>query len=237
MRRGDGAAGGRSVLFVCAERIARDPTVVRLLAGSFAPLDPVIVAASRDDRRSFAERVAAIDRLLDGCEVGAGHGYDAWMLMAAAAERAERSASLPRLLLFNPVLGASQNLNGSLLGFRAPRGRRVRAAFGLDPEEDGDAALMARAAYVFGDTDPHSALRDWRYLRGLGCAVHIVRGWHERNRTAVEAQMRDVIVEFVRDQVSGVRCQGAGGRGGGSLRSQSSSGRRAAPQLVGNLPR
>ena len=187
------------VLFSCAEKVAQDPAAQRLLAEVFAPFDLSLVPSRSEDRRAFAAAVTAVDAMLDDLLVAVGHGFDAWVLMAAAAERAARSVAVPYLLLLNPVLGACQHLNGSLLGYRAPRGRRVRAAFGLDVDEDGCRALIERTTYVFGDNDPHSSLRDWRYLRGLGCGVHVVRGWHERNRVAVESQVRDILVDYLRD--------------------------------------
>lgn len=193
------ASQGFGVLFLCAERVARDPSAGRLMAQAFRPCSLTVIAAPRADGRSFAQRVAAVDRLLDAFPVAAAHGFDAWLLMAAAAERVERKAPVPQLLLFNPILGGSQHLNGALLGYRAPRGRRVRAAFGLELDHDGHPALIERTTYVFGDTDPHSALRDWRYLRGLGCSVHVVRGWHERNRVAIESQLHEIIANYMND--------------------------------------
>jgi hypothetical protein len=201
-RGGDDAAARERALFLCREEIARDPSVQRLLNDAFAPFAVAVVVTNRRVRRGFAEQVAELDAMLADCAVAIGHGYDAWVLMAAAAARADRDVLVPQLLLINPVLGASQHLNGSLLGYRAPRGRRVRAAFGLESEDDGHPELVERTTYVFGDNDPHSSLRDWRYLRGLGCRVHGIRGWHERNRASVESQLFEVLAEYARDQAA-----------------------------------
>jgi len=198
----ENAATRERAVFLCREEIARDPSVRRLLHEALAPLDVSVAVTNRRVRRGFAEQVAEIDAMLADCAVAIGHGYDAWVLMAAAAERADRDLLVPQLLLVNPVLGASQHLNGALLGYRAPRGRRVRAAFGLEADEDGLPELVERTTYVFGDNDPHSSLRDWRYLRGLGCRVHGIRGWHERNRASVEAQLFEVLADYARDLVA-----------------------------------
>jgi len=194
----DDSAGGRPrILLLCWERIARRRIVERWLTDVRSPFAVDAVEAVDGWRRNpFARQVDEIDTLLDTHAVAVAHGYDAWVLMAAAEQRAARAASLPYLLLLNPVLGASQHLNGALVGYRAPRGTRVRTAFGLDAEEDGCRQLIERTTYVFGDHDRYSAQRDWSYLRGLGSRVHTIRGWHRINWAGVEGQLREVFADY-----------------------------------------
>lgn len=198
------------VMFLCGERLAHSATAQRLMADPSWPFEVSAVATPEDwRRRSFGFQTAYVDGLFDDYGIAVAHGYDAWVLMAAAEQRAARDASCPFLLLLNPVLGASQHLNGSLVGYRAPRGARVRAAFGLEPEVDGRRALTSRVAYVFGDNDRYSSERDWLYLRGLGCRVYTVRGWHPRHRGAVEEQLLEIIADYSSEVVAKV----APGRG------------------------
>lgn len=188
------------VLFLCWEKLARDPVAQRLMAQRTWPFQ-VSAVETRDEwrRRGFSFQVDQVDALLEEFTVAVAHGYDAWVLMAAAEQRAARGAEVPFLLLLNPVLGASQHLNGSLVGYRAPRGPRVRLAFGLDHDEDGVRALTSKVAYVFGDNDRYSSQRDWSYLRGLGCRVYTVRGWHPRHRREIEEQLEEIIGEYSRE--------------------------------------
>ncbi len=188
------------VLFLCWEKLARDPVAQRLVTQSTWPFQVCAVETREEWRRhGFSFQVDQIDALLEDFTVAVAHGYDAWVLMAAAEQRAVRGAAVPFLLLLNPVLGASQHLNGFLVGYRAPRGPRVRSAFGLDPDEDGLRALTSKVAYVFGDNDRYSSERDWSYLRGLGCRVFTVRGWHPRHRREIEEQLEEIIGEYSRE--------------------------------------
>ena len=196
---GCGAARPR-VLFLCWEKVAHGAAAQRLMSADRWPFEVIAVETGEGWRRlRFASQVDEVDRLLDDFAIAVGHGYDAWVLMAAAEQRTARGVTVPFLLLLNPVLGASQHLNGSLVGYRAPRGPRVRAAFGLDREEDGQRALIERAAYVFGDNDRHSSQADWRYLRGLGSQVHTIAGWHQRNWREIEEQLREVFATYALD--------------------------------------
>ncbi len=190
-------AGPSRVLFLCGEKLARDPLAHRLMTQSDWPFEVFAVETCEDwRRRGFGSQVDQVDDLLEDYGIAVAHGYDAWVLMAAAVQRAKRGADIPFLLVLNPVLGTSQHLNGSLVGYRAPRSVRVRSAFGLDPDEDGQSSLTSRITYVFGDNDRYSAQRDWSYLRGLGCRVHTVRGWHPRHRVEIEDQLREIIADY-----------------------------------------
>jgi hypothetical protein len=193
------------VLFLCGERLGRSATARRLMTDPSWPFEVSAVATPRDWRRhSFGFQIAYVDGLFDDYGIAVAHGYDAWVLMAAAEQRSARGAENPFLLLLNPVLGCSQHLNGSLVGYRAPRGARVRSAFGLEPDVDGRRPLTSKVAYVFGDNDRYSSERDWRYLRGLGCRVYTVRGWHPRHRGAVEEQLQEIIADYSREVVGKV---------------------------------
>jgi hypothetical protein len=198
------------VLFLCGEKLARSATAQRLIVDQSWPFEVSAVPTPEDwRRRTFGFQTSYVDGLFEHYGVAVAHGYDAWVLMAAAEQRAARAAASPFLLLLNPVLGASQHLNGSLVGYRAPRGPRVRAAFGLEPDADGSRALTTRVAYVFGDNDRYSSERDWRYLRGLGCRVYTVRGWHPRHRGAVEEQLHEIIADYSREVVAKMATPGA----------------------------
>ncbi len=206
----DGGAiihGGRGprALFLHGAALGRNAFAQSLIGDADWPLEVVAVetlAVWR--RRAFAEQVDDVDAQLETFSVAIGHGYEAWLLMAASQQRAERGARHPFLMLINPVLGTSQHLNGSFVGYRAPRSSRVRAAFGLDRGEEGSRELVERTAYVFGDNDRFSAERDWDYLRGLGSRVELIRGWHARNRREVGTALREVLAEHARELAGAV---------------------------------
>ncbi len=157
-------------------------------------VEPVVISGERP--AGFAAQVNELDRCLSRCEMSVGHGFGGWLLMAAAEQRMRRGDSLPPLLLLNPVLGSSQHLNGSLIGYRAPRSERVRAAFGLDPN-DGAVRLVQRVEFVFGDNDRFSSEQDWRYLRGLGYEVQLIYGWHERHSHEVGLRLESVVEDYI----------------------------------------
>ncbi len=182
------------VLFLRGEKLSRDPILQRLMSAADWPFQ-ICSVTTRDEwrRRGFSYQVDQVDSLLDSFPIAVAHGYDAWVLMAAAEQRTARAEPAPFLLLLNPVLGESRHLNGSLVGYRAPRSPRVRTAFGLDPEAEGVRSLTGRVTYVFGDNDRYSSQRDWSFLRGLGCRVHTIRGWHPRHRREIEEQLADII--------------------------------------------
>ena len=190
------------VLFMYGEAAGRSALTRSLVDDVAWPLSVVSVETRKEWRRhSFAEQVDEIDAQLERFSVAVGHGYEAWLLMAACEQRERIGKTIPFLMLINPVLGCSQHLNGALVGYRAPRSLRVRSAFGLDRREEGKRPLIARAAYLFGDNDRFSAETDWQYLRGLGSQVHVIRGWHDTNRARVGMALRDILIEHARGVV------------------------------------
>jgi hypothetical protein len=197
------------VLFLYGQAVVPDSMIGRFVGEAARLFEVRTVATGEWRRRDFAAEVNRVDALLAESAVAVGQSYDAWLLMAAAEQRSGRGDALPFLLLLNPVLGAAQHLNGSLLGYRAPRSRRVRAAFGLDPAEDGRKALMRRVTYVFGDNDPFSSQADWSYLRGLGCPVHVVRGWHHLHRRDVEQRLREILADYAHDTAAMIAAETA----------------------------
>lgn len=194
-------------LFLSGQPVPDGSMADRLVSEAARAFEVCTVETGEWRRRDFTGEVNRVDALLDQYGVAVGQSYDAWLLMAAAEQRAVRGDRMPFLLLLNPVLGSAQHLNGSLLGYRAPRSRRVRAAFGLDPEDDGHAALMRRVTYVFGDNDPFSSQSDWSYLRGLGCPVHVVRGWHQLHRSDVEERLREILAEYARRTAAAIAAE------------------------------
>lgn len=194
-------------LFLSGQPVPHGSIVDRLVSEAARAFEVRTVETAEWRRRDFTGEVNRVDDLLDECGVAVGQSYDAWLLMAAAEQRAVRGHRIPFLLLLNPVLGSAQHLNGALLGYRAPRSRRVRAAFGLDPDDDGRAALVRRVTYVFGDNDPFSSQSDWSYLRGLGCPVHVVRGWHQLHRRDVEERLREILAEYARRTAAAVAAE------------------------------
>lgn len=207
-------AGRPRALFLYGQPVVRGAMVERFVAEASRSFDVRTIETGPWRRRDFAGEVDRVDTLLGESAVAVGQSYDAWLLMAAAEQRSGRGESTPLLLLLNAVLGTAQHLNGALLGYRAPRSRRVRAAFGLDPAEDGRRSLMRRVTYVFGDNDPFSSESDWSYLRGLGCPVHVIRGWHRLHRRGVEQRLREILADYSRAALASIAAEAAdAGRG------------------------
>lgn len=125
-------------------------------------------------QRYFAEQVDEVDSWLDASDLSVGKSYGAWLLLGAAVQRVERGCTFPPLALWNAPLGEARHLNGALVGYRAPRAARIRAALGIDAEHRGAILPTARLSFVFDADSRQATDADAARLQRVGFDVHFV---------------------------------------------------------------
>jgi hypothetical protein len=133
------------------------------------PSAPLPASAWR--RKSFGEQIGLLEGWLGEVQIGLGHSFGAWLLLAAAEQRVSLGAETPPLVLWNSPLGRGSHLNGALVGYRAPRSQRVRAALGLDPLHRGAILPTGSISFVFERNNRQAAPQDTARLAGVGFSV------------------------------------------------------------------
>jgi hypothetical protein len=156
-------------------------------------------------QRPFADQVAEVDAWLDAAEIAAGKSYGAWLLLAAAAQRAERGSGVPPLALWNAPLGQARHLNGALVGYRAPRAAQVRTALGIDLRHRGAILPTARLSFVFDDDNRQASDADAASLRRVGFDVHAVARREGETAVAAGQRLRSVVESFAADLLTARR--------------------------------
>lgn len=127
----------------------------------------------------FAQQLSQVQGWLEGAGLAVGYSYGAWLLLAAAEERARGVAeplpTEPGLLLLSPILGELGQLRGLLQ--RAPRAVRLRTSLGLgEAEPEG---WLGGVRFLFGDDDPLVRPAEVARLAGRGLEVECVAAGHD----------------------------------------------------------